>query len=35
MPIEHYNDRYLNEKYSNKIMRLKTKSDNMNKKYDW
>ena len=32
MPIEQYNDLYINKNNSNKIMRLK--NDNINKKYD-
>ena len=32
MPIEQYNDRYINKKNSCKIMRLK--NDDINKKYD-
>ena len=32
MPIEQYNDRHKNKKYSSKILRLK--NDNINKKCD-
>ena len=32
MPIEQYNDRYINKKYSGKILQLK--NDNINKKCD-
>ena len=32
MPIEQYNDQYINKKYSSKIVRLK--NDNINKKCD-
>ena len=32
MPIEQYNDRYKNKKYSSKILRFK--NDNINKKCD-
>ena len=33
MPIEQYNDRYMNKRSSSKIMRLK--NDDINKKYDF